>query len=283
MLRLLLEKLMLQEVNEGLTFSIVIIDNDSNRSALKLVNEFKNLSEINIIYDCEENQNISLARNKAVKNAKGDFIAFIDDDEIPINKWLLNLMRAYKKFNADGIQGPVYPIYNKETPKWVKRGKFYERPPYKDGQILNWRQGRTGNLFIHRNIFKNNPNIFDSRFGSGGEDQDFFRRTIEKGFVFKYCNNAIVYEHLPAIRWNKKFMIKRALLRGKSALNYQPKKLAGIIKSIVAVIFYTFSLPVVFILNHSLYMKYLIKIFDHLGKILGLFNLNLVKEKYVTS
>ena len=34
-------------------------------------------------YCVEPRQNIALARNKALQNAEGDLIAFIDDDEFP--------------------------------------------------------------------------------------------------------------------------------------------------------------------------------------------------------
>ena len=40
-------------------------------------------------------QNIALARNKAIENAKGDFIAFIDDDEFPLDQWLLNHVQSF--------------------------------------------------------------------------------------------------------------------------------------------------------------------------------------------
>ena len=49
-----------------------------------------------------------------------------------------------------------------------------------------------------------------------GEDQDFFRRMIDHGHVFIWCNEAVAYEVVPPIRWKRTFMLKRALLRGAS-------------------------------------------------------------------
>src|SRR5690349_17824676 len=78
-----------QDAQGSFTFSIVIVDNDAFRSSEGLVTEFARSSAINIRYFVETRQNISLARNLAVGNAAGDYVAFIDDDEFPTEAWLL--------------------------------------------------------------------------------------------------------------------------------------------------------------------------------------------------
>ena len=95
--------------------------------------EFAASSTIPIKYCTESQQNIPLARNKAVENAEGDLIAFIDDDEFPIKRWLLTLFEALNKYGADGVLGPVKPHFENEPPQWVVQGKFYERAQLPDG------------------------------------------------------------------------------------------------------------------------------------------------------
>ncbi len=282
MLRQLLEKVRKQVTNNQFTYSLIIVDNDSNRSAENIVFSFKEKSSINVDYYCENQQNISLARNMAIQNAKGDFIALIDDDEFPDDDWLLNLLKASQAMVADGIQGPVIPYFNEDTPRWVIAGKFYERPYYPTGLILDWRQGRTGNLLLNRKMVEENKIMFDPKFGSGGEDQDFFRRMIAKGYVFKYCSEAKVYEFIPPVRWEKKFMIKRALLRGKVAILHPSFNLFSIVRSAVAVPLYTVLLPLFLIFGKHMFMKYLVKDFDHIGKILAFCGIDVIKEKYIT-
>ena len=53
-------------------------------------------------------------------------------------------------------------------------------------------------------------------------------------------------------------------------------------KSIVAVPAYVAALPVALVLGHSRFMLVLVKLFDHLGKLLALMRINPVKEPYVT-
>ena len=83
-LRRLLNELGDQDTHDRFTFSIVVADNDHLQSAKAVVLGFAAASTIPITYCVEHRQNIALARNKAIENATGDFIAFIDDDEFPI-------------------------------------------------------------------------------------------------------------------------------------------------------------------------------------------------------
>ncbi len=83
MLANLLEKLQEQCTNNSFSYSIVVVDSDLNESAKAIVEAFQKKSSVNIDYFIEPEQNISLARNKVVGNARGNFIALIDDDEYP--------------------------------------------------------------------------------------------------------------------------------------------------------------------------------------------------------
>lgn len=114
-----------------------------------------------------------------------------------------------------------------------------------------------------------------------GEDRDFFKRKIEGGDVFVWCNEAPVFETIPPSRWERKVLMKRALLRGKMALNNTESGPMSVLKSVAACAIYTGCTPLFLILGHHFFMKYLIKNCDHLGKILARFDIDWVKEKYV--
>lgn len=280
LLKRLLSKLETQKTEDLFDYSIVIVDNDKHKSAYKTVSDYISQSQIAISYDVEPEQNIALARNKAITNAKGDYFAFIDDDEFPNEQWLLNLYKAINHHKADGILGPVLPHFETEPPRWVLKGKFFDRPTHPTGAILDWTNTRTGNVLLKKDIFIRKFDRFDPKFGSGGEDRDFFRRMIEQGHTFLWSNEAPVFETIPSNRWNRKFMIKRALLRGKMALNATKSKPLSMIYSLAAVIIYSFCLPFL-LFSHHVFMKYLIKLCDHIGKVAAFFGINLVNEKYV--
>jgi len=262
-------------------YSILIVDNDEKKSAEKVIENIQKKSIIKIYYYNEPEQNIALARNKAVDNAKGNYIAFIDDDEFPIDDWLLKLYESRQKFNVDGVLGPVIPHYEVNPPKWVIKGRFFERPTHATGEVLTWKNTRTGNVLMKRAVFSNGENRFNKVFLTS-EDREFFKRMIEKGRIFAWCNEAYVFETVPANRWKKSFMIKRALFRGKIASNYSDTGFKSLLKSVLAVFIYFMFLPVSLLIGQHMFMKYIIKLFDHLGKVISYFGIDFMKQKYVT-
>jgi glycosyltransferase involved in cell wall biosynthesis len=282
LLRSLLEDLREQETGGLFSYSILIVDNDRERSANDVVCEFAASQSVPIEYYVEPGQNIALARNKAVEHAGGDFVVFIDDDESPIQRWLLTLLEACDKYNVDGVLGPVHPRYAEPPPAWVVEGKFYDRPTYPTGLVIDWRKGRTGNTFLKREVFAGLAVPFRPEFRTG-EDQDFFRRVIEKGYNFIWCNEAVAYEIVPAIRWSRSFMLKRALLRGYTSLAHPTFATRDILTSVVAAPAYALSLPFALVVSQGKFMSILVRLFDHLGRLLGFVGINPVKEPYITT
>jgi succinoglycan biosynthesis protein ExoM len=262
-------------------YSIVIADNDRARSAEPLARAFAATSDMAIEYCVEPTQNIALARNRAIQHASGDFVAFIDDDEFPTPSWLLTLFNACRDYHADGALGPVKPHFDEQPPRWVVRGSFYDRPSYPTGFVIDWRKGRTGNVLLKRSLLTSEAQPFRPEFLTG-EDQDFFRRAIEKGGTFVWCAEAIAYEVVPPARWNRGFMLRRALLRGTISVLHPTAGAAPIAKSVVAIPAYTAALPFALCAGQSALMTCLVKLCDHLGRLLAVFGIRPISQPYVT-
>lgn len=280
-LRRLLQDLVAQDTDGQFTYSIVIADNDRQQSAQALAAEFASRSAIPIRYCMEPRQNIALTRNKAVENAEGDFIAFIDDDEFPTKRWLLTLFNTCHQYDVDGVLGPVKPHFDAGAPMWVVKGKFYDRPTYPTGLVIDGRKGRTGNVLLKKRVFAECELPFRPEFRTG-EDQDFFRRMIEKGHVFIWCDEAVAFEVVPPIRWKRTFMLRRALLRGANSLAHPTFGARDIVKSLIAVPAYTVALPFAFLLGQHRFMTLLVSLFDHVGRLSAVLGVNPVREQYVT-
>lgn len=281
LLRHLLQELAVQETDGRFTFSTVVVDNDRLRSAEAIVSESAPNYSMTCVYRVETEQNIARARNLAVQTADGDYVVFIDDDEFPIRRWLLTLFNACQEYKVDGVLGPVKPHFDANAPNWVVKGRFYDRPSYPTGMVIDWKKGRTGNTLLKKHVLGEEAQPFNPEFLTG-EDQDFFRRMIEKGYVFIWCHEALAYETVPPIRWNRGFMLRRALLRGKTTIQYPTFGTREILKSAVAVPLYTVALPFAFLLGQYRFMSVLVRLFDHLGKILALMGITPVNEQYVT-
>ena len=282
MLQRLLEYLDRQETNGLFTYSIVVADNHCSESAKHLVTGFAAGAAVPVKYCVEPQQNIALARNRALANAEGEFIAFIDDDEFPPRDWLLTLFNTCKAYDVAGVLGPVKPFFEQEPPRWLVEGKFYDRPTHETGHVLEWTDCRTGNVLFRRKILNRDRLAFRSEFGSGGEDRDFFRRMKEQGGVFVWCNEAAVYESVPPARWKRRFLLRRALLRGGASLANRERLGQQLMTSSIAIPTYAMALPFLCLAGHHVFMRYLIRLCDHAGRVLAALGIKPVREIYIT-
>jgi len=270
---------------EGLfDYSIVIVDNDKLKSAQDVILSFQRVTKINVKYCIEPEQNIALARNKAIENAKGELIAFIDDDEFPISTWLLELYNTYKKFAADGVLGPVKPYFDQEPPEWLVKGRFCERKEYPTGTLLHWGDTRTGNVLLDRRLFDKKEDRFGVEFGrTGGEDVEFFKKMINQGRVFVWCNEAIAYETVPPERWKRLFHIKKSLriggLTGEKARKGEFGGVVIYLKVLSALCIYGAALPFSFLISQCIGTRCLSKAAYNLGCVFGFLGLTILRER----
>ena len=204
------------QLTEGrFTFDVVVVDNDVDRSSEYVVRRTARASGIRFTYDCEPERNISLARNRAIRNATGNLLAFIDDDERPGADWLLLLHRTIIAQAAHGVLGPVEPEFPESAPAWLRNGRVFRRRRLPTGARIASRDARTGNLLVQRSIVEQGESWFDPAFGrTGGEDTDFFARQFARGNVFVWCDEAVVTETIPPERCTVNYHVRRLLRAG---------------------------------------------------------------------
>lgn len=261
-------------------YSIVVVDNDKDQSAKDTVVSFAATTSIKVTYAVEPEQNIAMARNRALRFATGDYVAWIDDDEFPAGNWLLQFYKLLDQSVAAGALGPVEPFFETPPPPWILKGRFFEkRRNMTTGSTLPWQRTSTANVLMRRTLFDDLPEPFRRQFGSGGEDTDLFKRMMERGHKFIWCNEAVVNEIIPPIRWTRRYLVRRALLRGQNGRQFFDA--ISVAKSIVAVPLYLLLLPFLLAVGQHFFVRFLIKISDHAGALLSLAGFNLMGSKYL--
>ena len=80
-----LYSLLTQNGLENISLEIIVVDNDLLASGRKVIDDLNNSLKISIKYFVQPIKNISLTRNKAVSEAKGDLILFIDDESVLVD------------------------------------------------------------------------------------------------------------------------------------------------------------------------------------------------------
>jgi glycosyltransferase involved in cell wall biosynthesis len=275
-----LESLCRQQTGGLFTYSVVVADNDKDETGRAPVAAVASHSSISLKYCVEPRQNIAMARNKAVENATGDFIAFIDDDEFPVGQWLQTLFKTICAYGVDGVLGPVNPHFDDGAPQWVIRGGFYDRPIHSTGMSLPWIKCRTGNVLLKRELFAADDLPFNPDCLSG-EDQDFFRRKIEEGHTFIWCHEAPVFEVVPASRWRRGFLMRRALFRGVFAQRNHGFQALRVLQALICAPAYAVILPVALLFGQARFMACAFKLSYHTGRLLALFGINPMRQPYV--
>src|SRR5436190_13333040 len=135
----LLRALLDQITNSEFRYSIIVVDNDRLESGRPTVEQFRKGAAHILEYSVEPEQSIALARNRAVAQATGDYIAFVDDDETPSEDWLYQLYLALMRSDSDGVLGPVKPCFASPPPAWILKAGIFDRPNsqnYPTGMIL---------------------------------------------------------------------------------------------------------------------------------------------------
>jgi glycosyltransferase involved in cell wall biosynthesis/predicted glycoside hydrolase/deacetylase ChbG (UPF0249 family) len=280
-LRRLLKDIDRQDSGGLFTFSIVVADNDPDGSAKSTVEDVAGTIGTPVKYCAEPRRGIARARNTVVANAEGDYLALIDDDEFPISDWLKILLTTCRRYNVDGVLGPVKRHFDEEPPSWLKKSSLYDRAVNPTGMQVEWKDSRSGNVLMKREVVQNDPMPFRPEFRSG-EDHDFFRRKIEDGHRFVWSGEAAVYEVIPPSRWTRLYYIRKALMQGSTAAlqpNCGPGKIA---KSLIAVPLYTLLLPFALLAGQSHFMTLLVKLCDHAGRLLRTMNIDPIREEYVS-
>ncbi|MGA2673281.1 MAG: glycosyltransferase family 2 protein [Terracidiphilus sp.] len=280
-LRRLLTELSWQSSGGLFTFSIVVADNDATKSAEATVADCRVSSAVPIEYRCEPRQGIARARNKVVENAVGDYLAFIDDDEFPAPGWLIALFQACNEYKVDGVLGPVIRYFDEAPPTWLKKSRLFDRRVNPTGMRVGWREARTGNVLLRKEVIGDDSTPFRPEFRTG-EDQDFFRRKIEEGRTFIWCAQAEAFEVLPPARWKRMYFVRKALLQGASTALRPNCGFVSIAKSAAAVPLYALILPFALLLGQHHFMTILFKLCSHAGKLLRRIGIDPIREQYVT-
>ena len=267
----LLHELARQETHDLFTYSVVVADNDPLESARETVTGFARTSPLRVVYCREPEPNIAKARNRALEHAEGEFVACIDDDELPEPGWLRELLATSTASGADGVLGPVRPYFEHEPPRWVVDGGFFERRRFATGHHLHWSQTRTGNLLFRREILDELELPFRPEFGTGSEDLDFFRRVMENGRRFVWCDEAPVYELVPPSRCRLGYVVRRALIQAGNFPKVSPSRPRQVAKSALAVPLYALALPFQPLFGTHRFVWYLEKMSYHAAYIVASF------------
>lgn len=148
-------------------YEIIVVDNNSTDNTREVVNEFC-YRLANLRYCFEPHQGLSQARNRGWREAKGEYVAYIDDDCRVPEQWLTLAKKIIEQISPDVFGGPYFAIYNTPKPHWFKdsygsRDQGNVARNLTDGEYLSG-----GNIFF-RSALLENLEGFNVSLGMSGQ------------------------------------------------------------------------------------------------------------------
>lgn len=171
-------------------YEVLVVDNGSTDGTLTVANEYADVYEIVRALEETEIQGSYAARNRGIRNATGDVIAFIDADMWVDDTWLSDAVSEFADTSAEYMGCAVEIVPEHSTPN------IYERFDVATGFPIELfveerNMAPTCCLFVHRSVFEK-VGLFDPRLVSGG-DSEFGRRVAAAGYEQHYAETVTMY------------------------------------------------------------------------------------------
>ena len=194
---------------------LVVVDNDAVPSALPVVERLRAMSEMPIVYVHEARPGVAHARNTGVASARGELIAFLDDDEEAPSGWLAALLVTQVRHRADVVFGPVRARVPDAAPHRAYLARFFSRfGPEVEGPMRGY--FGCGNSLVRRAALPDPVAPFAlERNHIGGEDDLLFGHMQAGGARFAWAPDAWVHEDPAPSRLTLKYTLLRAFAYGQ--------------------------------------------------------------------
>jgi glucosyl-dolichyl phosphate glucuronosyltransferase len=216
-LRRTLQSLRAMSRPANVSWELVIVDNNSRDETRAVVEDFSRTSGIETSYVFERRQGLSFARNAGIREARGDIVAFTDDDVTVDSQWLEQIRETFAQTECLGVGGRIIPSWSCAKPRWLQDDGRY---PLMTGVILRFdlgdeRQQLTtppfgANMSFRRAAF-DKYGLFRTDLGRvgtqliGSEDTEFGRRLLAGNEKFVYEPRAIIYHPVEAERLTRHY------------------------------------------------------------------------------
>jgi glycosyltransferase involved in cell wall biosynthesis len=171
LLKRTLESLAKQTIESS--FEVIVVDDGSSDGTSELVTRVSKSVNYPLAYLHQEKSGPASARNLGLNHAKGEIIAFTDDDCIPEPQWLKEIAVAFRDPEVWAVSGTVWS----EIPP----GPFVHSLISHSFTVSATDHFMTSNFSVRREIAKK-IGLFDTRFKDPWfEDYDFAYRIRARG------------------------------------------------------------------------------------------------------
>ncbi len=173
----------------------------------------------------EERLGLSNARNRALEEARGEYLLFMDDDETPEPDWLIKYEQAMREHQPDALGGRIEVFFEDGArPLWLQDELLGFLGKLDHGEARWLTEHGTpifgGNFAFRRSVFERIGN-FDARLGRqgtaniGGEDTEIYRRLLEHGCRVRWVPLAIIHHRIQTPKLRRGYFLDLHFRQGR--------------------------------------------------------------------
>lgn len=201
-------------------YEIVLVDNNCTDHTPDICAAFAQAhQDVSFRYVVEKEQGLSAARNRGIKESRGDILVYVDDDALVDADYLriyAEHFAANPKTMAAG--GPIEPLYETSAPDWMT--------PYTKALLTGWMnygdkvcafsKGRFpggGNAAYRKAVFEK-VGLFNTALGRkggnlmGSEEKDIFDKMHALGMSILYLPTPVLHHIIPQAKLEKPYFDK---------------------------------------------------------------------------
>jgi len=262
---------------------IVIVDNRSTDNTAEVVGKLAYRYGPSIRYIFENKLGLSVARNRAIKEANGEFILFLDDDALASRDWVRHIVQVFESDAAIGcVGGKIDPIWETAEPDWIPEEHRSVFTILDYASVVKEMPSPSipygANVAFRASVFqKYKPFREDlGRVGTNllsSEESELIARIRESYKVF-YTPYAAVQHKIAKERTTKKWFLKRIFWQGVSdAVKRQDRSFIAIVKHVIRMI-QAIGTSLLSIFHFKKFISQVVKICYRNGSLVGILRYN---------
>ena len=209
-------------------YEIVLVDNNCTDNTHGVCEQFAAAhKEVAFCYVIEPEQGLSAARNKGIKEAKGDIIIYVDDDALVDSDYIRQYAEHFATYpETMAAGGPIEPLYETKEPSWMS--------PYTKALLTAWMNYGTqvreypngrypggGNAAYRKEVFEK-VGLFNTELGRKGnlllasEEKDIFDKMKALGMKVLYLPTPVLHHCIPQTKLEEDYFNRLTLQIGRS-------------------------------------------------------------------
>lgn len=208
---------------------IIVIDNGTDGTYLTVKKKYPHIK----VYKSPKNLGSTGGMNAGLKKAKGDYLWFIDHDNILNNDMLSELLNIAESDKKIGVVHPKIYYWERKNIIWLAGGSVgmitgfnYTRGGLDKGQYDKVEEIEIAgaNFLVKREVI-NKVGFYDNVYWVAYEDADWSARVRKTGYKIIYTPKAICYHKFPFLdkKVGKQRWLARAYLTARNKIIFMRK------------------------------------------------------------